>query len=133
MNTVFLDTVGLVAVWDEADQWHDAAEKAFARIMLERRRFMTTSFVLLEWGNMAARRPYRNEVSVLRRKLELREELIVPTEHDLQAAWDAYDRGEAGQAGIVDHVSFQVMRRFGITEAFTNDKHYQAAGFAVLF
>jgi predicted nucleic acid-binding protein len=27
----------------------------------------------------------------------------------------------------------QVMRRLGITEAFTNDKHYQAAGFNVLF
>ena len=38
INTVFLDTVGLVAVWDEADQWHDAAERAFARIMAERRR-----------------------------------------------------------------------------------------------
>jgi len=25
------------------------------------------------------------------------------------------------------------MRRLGITEAFTNDKHYQAAGFTVLF
>jgi len=24
MNTVFLDTVGLVALWDEADQWHAA-------------------------------------------------------------------------------------------------------------
>jgi len=39
----------------------------------------------------------------------------------------------AGDAGIVDHVSFQVMRRLGITEEFTNDKHFQAAGFAVQF
>jgi predicted nucleic acid-binding protein len=133
MNTVFLDTVGLVAVWDEADQWHAAAATAFAQIMSERRPFMTTRFILLECGNMAARRPYRNEVSVLRKNLELRDEIIVPTEPDWLAAWEAYDRGEAGQAGIVDHVSFQVMRRLGITEAFTNDKHYQAAGFTVLF
>jgi len=133
MNTVFLDTVGLVAVWDEADQWHAAAGRAFARIMSERRPFVTTRFILLECGNTAARRPYRNEVSVLRKTLELRDEIIVLTEPDWQAAWEAYDRGEAGQAGIVDHVSFQVMRRLGITEAFTNDKHYQAAGFTVLF
>jgi predicted nucleic acid-binding protein len=26
-----------------------------------------------------------------------------------------------------------IMRRLGITEAFTNDKHYAAAGFEVLF
>jgi predicted nucleic acid-binding protein len=30
-------------------------------------------------------------------------------------------------------VSFQVMRRLGLGEAFTNDKHFLAAGFTVLF
>ena len=87
----------------------------------------------MECGNTAARRTFRGDVCALRQTLDLREELIVPTEDDWQAAWVAYERGEAGQAGIVDHVSFQVMRRLGITEAFTNDKHYQAAGFTVLF
>ncbi len=43
------------------------------------------------------------------------------------------ERNEAGQAGIVDQVSFIVMRRWGITEAFTNDRHFQAAGFRALF
>jgi predicted nucleic acid-binding protein len=32
-----------------------------------------------------------------------------------------------------DHISFVVMRRLGITEAFTNDVHFQAAGFTTLF
>ena len=94
---------------------------------------ITTTFILLECGNTAARRTFRGDVCALRQTLDLREELIVPTEDDWQAAWVAYERGEAGQAGIVDHVSFQVMRRLGITEAFANDKHYQAAGFTVLF
>jgi predicted nucleic acid-binding protein len=30
-------------------------------------------------------------------------------------------------------VSFQVMRRLDVTEAFTNDKHFQAAGLTLLF
>jgi len=30
-------------------------------------------------------------------------------------------------------VSFAVMRRLGITEAFTNDRHFGAAGFTTLF
>ena len=29
MNPVFLDTVGLLALWDEDDSWHDAAKKSF--------------------------------------------------------------------------------------------------------
>lgn len=57
----------------------------------------------------------------------------MPTPEETEGAWAAYDRGEAGQAGIVDHVSFAVMRRVGLTEAFTNDRHFQAAGFTTLF
>ncbi len=133
MSSIFLDTVGLIAVWDEADQWHRAAERAFAKIMSERTPFKTTTFILLECGNTAARRPYRDKASLLRKKLELREELIVPTQEDWQAAWHAYDRGLAGQAGIIDHVSFEVMRRLGITQAFTNDKRFQTAGSTTLF
>jgi hypothetical protein len=30
MNTVFLDTVGLLAQWDSTDQWHAAADRASA-------------------------------------------------------------------------------------------------------
>ena len=59
--------------------------------------------------------------------------LIVPTDDDWELAWAAYGRGEAGDAGIVDHVSFVIMRRLGITDAFTNDRHFQAAGFHSLF
>ena len=133
MKSVFLDTVGLVALWDEADQWHAAAEEAFARVMSMRRPLVTTSYVLLECGNTAARRPYRSEVSLLREMLELRDELIIPTAADWLRSWSAYDRGEAGQAGIVDHVSFEVMRRYRIEDAFTNDRHFEAAGFNTLF
>ena len=59
--------------------------------------------------------------------------IYAPTNEEREQAWMAFDRGEAGQAGIVDHVSFLVMRRLGATEAFTNDRHFQAAGFATSF
>ena len=35
--------------------------------------------------------------------------------------------------GFVDLISFHVMRRLGLAEAFTNDRHFQAAGFVTLF
>jgi predicted nucleic acid-binding protein len=59
--------------------------------------------------------------------------ILVPTDREVEEAWIAFDRGEAGQAGIIDQVSFVVMRRLGLTEAFTNDRHFQAAGFKTLF
>jgi uncharacterized protein len=132
MNVVFLDTVGLLALWDVADQWHAASETAFARITTEGKRFITTTYVIAECANAAARRPYRDEVCLLREKLEQRDELIVPTTEDWDAAWRAYKLGSAGQAGLVDQISFSVMRRLQIAEAFTNDRHFQAAGFKTL-
>jgi uncharacterized protein len=59
--------------------------------------------------------------------------LVPPTPPEEDAAWAADERGEAGQAGIVDPVSFVVMRRLGLSRAFTNDAHFRAAGFETLF
>jgi uncharacterized protein len=131
--TVFLDTVGLLAVWDESDQWHRAAQACFSELFSVRADLVTSSFILLECGNAAARRPYRSAVSRLRKQMEPGHHLIVPTAEDWQAAWLTYERGEADSAGIVDHVSFTIMRRLGISEAFTNDAHFRAAGFKTLF
>lgn len=133
MKTAFADTVGLLALWDRSDQWHGAAERAFSNLANNKTSLFTTSFVLLECGNAAARRPYRLEVNRLRIELERGGFLIHPTVEDWRGAWDAYAQDNADRAGAVDHVSFIVMRRLGIGHAFTNDHHFRAAGFEVLF
>lgn|SRR5262249_9290187 len=133
MNAVFLDTVGLLALWDRSDQWHALASASFAELSKEKPQLVTTTYVMLECGNSAARRPYRQQVNKLRLKLHARGELISPTENDWEQAWAAYDRADAGGAGIVDHISFVVMRRLGLRRVFTNDAHFRAAGFQTLF
>jgi predicted nucleic acid-binding protein len=45
MTSVLLDTVGLIAVWDVDDQWHAAAENAYQRIISQRQRALTTTFI----------------------------------------------------------------------------------------
>ncbi len=69
----------------------------------------------------------------LRQRLEAIGRLVVPDDDDWRQAWASYRRGEAGLAGLVDHLSFVVMRRLGLEAAFTNDRHFQAAGFRILF
>jgi predicted nucleic acid-binding protein len=133
MRTVFLDTVGLLAVWDVGDQWHVLAEPVFQTLLKNRVRLVTTSLVLCESGNAAAQKPYRPDVDVFRRELQRFGDLLDPSPDEVEKAWTDYAQGIVGSAGIVDHVSFAVMRRMKITEAFTNDRHFQTAGFTVLF
>ena len=130
---VFLDTVGLIVLWDVADQWHAAADAAFQKIAASHTPYATTPYILAECGNTAARKPFRQRVVVLEQILTADNGLIMPTEAEWRAAWHAYERGVAGKAGIVDCISFAVMRRLGLIEAFTNDQHFAAAGFTTLF
>lgn len=130
---VFLDTVGLIALLDTDDQWHAAANSAYQAIKAAGRDFVTTSFILLEAGNSASRTSFRQHVSAIRRELMERNQLVFPMMSDWESAWSMYEQHAANRAGIVDCVSFAVMRRLDLTEAFTNDQHFAAAGFTPLF
>jgi predicted nucleic acid-binding protein len=132
MRRVFLDTVGLVALWNETDQWNRAAAEAFQSIPSSAI-LTTTTFVLLECGNAACRTPFRKDVDELRLRLEKDGTLIRPSKIDWRQAWENYGKRVANSAGIVDQVSFVVMKKLGIAHAFTNDQHFRAAGYVTLF
>ena len=133
MSAVFLDTVGVLALLDARDQWHTMAEQAWERVLAEGSEFLTTSLVLVECANAAARRPYRAAVAQLREALTADGAVVEPAREEWEEAWRNYARGDAASAGVVDHLSFLVMRRFGLARAFTNDRHFVAAGMEILF
>lgn len=93
----------------------------------------TSSLVLLECANAAARRPYRQVVAALRAELQGAGRIFHPTDEDLEEVWADYERGAVGGPGVVDLISFRAMRHLKIERAFTNDKHFRTAGFQVLF
>ena len=132
MRRVYLDTIGLLALWNARDQWHEGAARMLAELTAQGADFWTAEPVLLECGNAASRTPFRHEVIALRHHLLADGKLIAPTQADCADAWEAYAQGSAAEAGIIDQISFAVMRRLGLAEAFTNDRHFQAAGFRVL-
>lgn len=133
MKEVFLDTVGLLAVREKSDQWHEAALGAMREFSRPGTRTWTSDSVLLECGNAVARKSYRDEFVSMRRDFLELETLVTPTDAEIELAWNAYEKRFAAGAGIVDQISFVLMRRLGITEAFTNDEHFRAAGFKTLF
>jgi predicted nucleic acid-binding protein len=133
MPSVLLDTVGLLALWNRNDQWHTPARRCYDELISATAVPFTTTFVLLECGNAASRHAFRNDVVLLRQRLDAEGLLVVPSDSDWQQAWSDYERRFADQAGIVDCVSFAVMRRLGCTDVFSNDHHFRAAGFRTLF
>ena len=133
MRPVFLDTVGLVAVWNERDQWHAAASGVFARLLHEKTVLVTKPYILAECANAVARRDSRTALVALRATLERQKRVLVPTDEDWQEAWRRYAMDRPGGPGVVDQLSFLVMRRYGLTQAFTNDQHFRTAGFEPLF
>ncbi len=130
---IFLDTVGLIALWNESDQWHLAAEAAMSRLVTARCQFYTSELVLYECGNAAARRSFRAAVPRMRRSLIVKDRLLIASSSEIEAAWSAFSQQDATGASIVDHVSFVLMKRLSMTEAFTNDKHFRSVGFVTSF
>lgn len=133
MRTIFLDTVGLLALWDRSDQWHAAASAAYRLLIASPVRLVASSLVLFECGNAAARRPYRSDVYDLWAAMDAAGELLRPSEDQIARAWTNYASQPSGSAGIVDHISFVLMIDANISEAFTNDVHFRTAGFITLF
>ena len=133
MRAVILDTVGLLALWDVRDQWHEAAEKAFMGLLKSGAVLYSTEIIFSECANAASRSSFRAVVADMRKNMEEAGALLLPTSLELATAWEEYRQAPAGQPGVVDLLSFAVMRRFNITEAFTNDRHFKTAGFITLF
>lgn len=78
-DVVFLDTVGMLALWNRRDQWHAAASQAFSELAGSRSRLVTTPYVLMECGNAASRHPFRKLVVVLRHELVQGDDLLYLT------------------------------------------------------
>jgi len=133
VSDVFLDTVGMVAILNRADQWHAPASKALGVLEAGRKGFITTDLIFYEAGNVLARTRLRLAVDDLRTELQGQNRIHCPEEADCELAWQAFRNGRPGDAGIVDCISFAVMRRLGLTEVFTHDQHFTAAGFTILF
>jgi len=115
VKNIFLDTVGLLAVREKSDQWHEAAILAMREFAHPGTRTWTSDSVLLQ------------EFVTMRRDFIKLRTPVTPTDAEIEQAWEAYERRYAAGAGIVDQISFVLMDRLDIKEAFTNDEHVQAA------
>ena len=127
----FVDTNFLLALINGRDEFHDKA------VALSNRyrglSLVTTDAVLLEVGNGLAR-GFRREAAALFEELETSAEAtIVRLDPEIfEAGLSLYKLHQDKEWGLVDCVSFVVMRQLDIEDVLTSDKHFVQAGFRAL-
>ena len=89
---------------------------------------------MLEVGNGLSSLRLRSSALGLKRKLEKSDRVeILEIDHDLyEAGWMLFAERTDKEWGIVDCISFELMKRMKISEALTADRHFEQAGFTKL-
>ena len=125
---LFVDTGYIIALINQNDNHHQQA------VMLAERYsgcpLVTTDAVLLEVGN-ALSRIARRQCSQLIHSFHEAEELTLIHMNPIlfKQALHLFDRYHDKTWGLVDCLSFVVMREMNITAALTFDRHFEQAGF----
>jgi predicted nucleic acid-binding protein len=131
---VFVDTSGWIALLNADDHLHGPAVQVLAQLGGDRTGLVTTDWVLAETGNGLARTPARRQlmraVQTFQRSPQAR--LLRISGKLFQQALGLYHQSHDKTWGLIDCASFLVMRREGMVEALTADRHFQQAGFRCL-
>lgn len=131
---VFLEAAYAIALAAPSDQLHTRAVALAQRLESDRSRIVTTQAIVLQIGNALAKRRYRAAAVALLSSLDADPSIeVVPLSSELCAeAFDLYRGRPDKEWGLIDCVSFVVMKARGLTEALTADEHFEQAGFRAL-
>jgi uncharacterized protein len=135
VTAVFADTFYWVALFDTSDNAHPRAlaltsERARSQIV-------TTDEVLTEFLTFFSTSPEAVRIEAAGTVEDLLGNPVIrvipQSRESFVAGLKLYGARPDKQYSLVDCISMQTMRREGITEALTNDRHFEQEGFRALF
>lgn len=131
MNPVFADTSGFLALLTSHDVHHDRAQAVFERLQARQAVLVTTSYVLVETCALLGRRMGLAAVADFR-------DAIMPILDPIWVDRPLHDAGldwllaqKRRRLSLVDAVSFVIMRRRQLLEAFAFDQDFEREGFTL--
>jgi predicted nucleic acid-binding protein len=128
---VFVDTSFVVALVNEKDQHHRLALELSRQFTGHR--LVTTDAILLEIGNALSRKFKRECIETIEDFLTSDDVQVIHLHPTLfRKAFELYKSRSDKVWGLIDCVSFIVMKELGITDALSADRHFEQAGFKVL-
>lgn len=135
MTSLFLDTSYLIAVEYADDQKHREALKHWRSLSKKPSlHIVTTSYVFDEVITFLNDRSLHSKaVEVGRMLLSSRTVSLVHVDEELfDEAWFYFQKRKDKRYSMTDCVSFILMKRMGLRQALTFDRHFKQAGFIKL-
>jgi predicted nucleic acid-binding protein len=130
--TVFVDTSAFYAVVDHDDENHARAARSWNELLDGDATLLTNNYVLVETSallqhrlGLAALRAFQQDVVPL-----LTIDWIGQQRH--QAGVEAVLAAARKKLSVVDCISFQTMREYGVQQAFCFDQNFRQQGFATI-
>lgn len=128
---IFVDTSFIVALVNERDQYHQRAVELVDQY--DAQPLVTTDSVLLEIANALSRAYKAEAVQVIEDLLSSDNIEIVHLTPDLfDRAFELYKARQDKTWGLVDCISFVIMRSRNTLTAPTFDQHFVQAGFQAI-
>ncbi len=129
---VFIDTSAFYALLDRDDESHRKAKNSWADLLNNDDTLVTNNCVLVETFaliqhrlGLNAVRGFQNDILPL-----VNIEFVVPELH--RSGVSAFLAASRRNLGLVDCVSFEMMRTLEVKTAFTFDPHFKEQGFNTL-
>ena len=123
MKTTFVDTLFVVGYTNDRDQYHEKALELAD--VYNRKPLLTTDAVLLEIGNTLSGRFRSQAIQTIEDLFESDEVEIIRLDETLfNKAFALYKNHADKSWGLVDCISFVVMKEQNIADALTGDKHF---------
>jgi predicted nucleic acid-binding protein len=133
MSKYFVDTSAYFALLNARDASHVAAVTIFRRLAHERAELYTSNFVLAETHRLLVNRTSRQLAFAFLHELEAGStHLVWGSVGDEQRARAILGTYVDKDFSYVDAVSFAMMERLHITQAFSFDDHFAQYGFLLL-
>jgi len=128
---MFLDTSGLLSVYEPKDRFHSSAINHF-RVATN---LITTNYVIVELAAlMIARKVSQDKMLSYVRDIHADSgiEVVWISAEEHCAGLELLSRRLDKTYSLCDAVSFVVMKEFGAVDALTSDRHFEQEGFVRL-
>ena len=130
LNPMFVDTGYAIALINQNDQHHQQAIQLSEKY--EGYPVITTDAILLEIGNALSRVARQEAATIINYFQTAHEATVISLTPDLlNAAIQMYEMHQDKTWGLVDCLSFVVMKQQQISVALAFDRHFIQAGFTL--